>query len=357
MKYWQYIVMIILLLGCSREPVPEDSYFITQNDYNDTVIEIPERVSSEDSITLIVLPDSLLTVNIDSASALDSILIQEDSSAAAIDTLIPPDPPDEWKYVEIEIQGSLYQSLAVVSDVQSDILGAHCVRNLVWEMNPWRGFIAGDSIRILYTTDEELARENLVVAFEYIPVAGSSNHGFSGYVFTRTGDNWPSVWQPDGSELVKLLDRSPVRTFEEITSVFGEPRGNHTHQGVDFKAPLETPVFSVTGGTVLRTNWNTRYNGYCIEIDFGGYSEVFLHLLSIDSAVSEGALIEPGQSVGAVGNTGISTAPHLHYQINGPDGYAIDPYLYFSSHRRTLSTGDMDRFQEQVTLCRSMMGG
>lgn len=356
MRYWQYIVTALLLFGCSREPVPEDSYFIAQNDYSDAVIEMPEVVLSEDSLISIVLPDSLLTVNIDSFSALDSILIPEDSSVAVIDTLIPPPPPDEWKYVEIEIQGSLYQSLAVVADVESDILGAHCVRNLVWEMNPWRGFIAGDSIHILYTT-EELARENMVVAFEYIPVAGSSNHGFSGYVFTKTGDNWPSVWQPDGSELVKLLDRSPVRTFEEITSVFGEPRGNHTHQGVDFKAPLETPVFSVTGGTVLRTNWNTRYNGYCIEIDFGGYSEVFLHLCSIDSAVSAGALIEPGQSVGTVGNTGISTAPHLHYQINGSDGYAIDPYLYFSSHRRTLSTGDMDRFQEQVALCQSMMGG
>ena len=356
MKYWQYIVMIFVLFGCSREPVPADSYFITQNDYNNAVDEVAEGVALDDSLILIVLPDSTVALVTDSVSTLDSMLVQEDSLVVVIDSLVPPDPPDEWNFIEIEIQGSLYQSLAVVTDVESDILGAHCVRNLVWEMNPWRGFIAGDSIRILYTT-EELPRENMVVAFEYVPVAGSSNHSFSGYVFTKTGDNWPSVWQPDGSELVKLLDRSPVRTFEEITSVFGEPRGNHTHQGVDYKAPLETPVFSVTGGTVLRTNWNTRYNGYCIEIDFGGYSEIFLHLCSIDSAVFTGALIEPGQSVGTVGNTGISTAPHLHYQINGPDDYAIDPYLYFSSHRRTLDTEDMDRFQDQVSLCRSMMGG
>ncbi len=355
MKYWQYIVMIFVLFGCSRDPVPEDSYFITQNDYNNAVDELPEEIFLEDSLILIVLPDSTVSLDIDSVSALDSMIVLEDSLVVEIDSLIPPEPPAEWKFIEIEIQGSLYQSLAVVSDVEPDILGAHCVRNLVWEMNPWRGFIAGDSVRILYTT-EELPRENMVVAFEYIPVAGSSNHSFSGYVFTKTGDNWPSVWQPDGSELVKLLDRSPVRTFEEITSVFGEPRGNHTHQGVDFKAPLETPVFSVTGGTVLRTNWNTRYNGYCVEIDFGGYSEVFLHLCSIDSAVSAGALIEPGQSVGTVGNTGISTAPHLHYQINGPDDYAIDPYLYFSSHRRVLGAEDMDRFQEQVALCQRMMG-
>ncbi len=148
----------------------------------------------------------------------------------------------------------------------------------------------------------------------------------------------------------------PVGTFEEITSVFGEPRGDHVHQGIDYKAPLGTPVYSVTGGTVLRTNWNTSYNGHCIEIDFGGYSEIFLHLLTIASRAVPGAIIEPGEEVGTVGNTGVSTAAHLHYQINGPDDYAIDPYLYFSSYRRALGSEDMPRFREHVTLCREMMG-
>ncbi|MCK5036562.1 MAG: M23 family metallopeptidase, partial [Candidatus Sabulitectum sp.] len=266
---------------------------------------------------------------------------------------LPAVSPEAWRFIEIEIQGSLYQSLGEVSDVDPDILGAHCVRNLVWEMNPWRGFIAGDSMHIIYTT-EELSRENMVIAFEYIPVGGSSNHGFAGYVFHKSGDNWPSVWKANGVELVKLLDRSPVSTFEEITSVFGEPRGDHVHQGVDYKAPQGTPVFSVTGGTVLRTNWNTAYNGYCIEIDFGGYSEIFLHMETL--SVAPGVVVQPGDLVGTIGNTGISTAPHLHYQINGPDDYAIDPYLYFSSHRRNLGSDDMVRFQEHIDLCREMMG-
>ena len=362
MKNWQFIVIVLLLIGCSNEPAPEDSYFITQNSYSsDTVIVLSDSILPQiDTIPLLdtsyVEIDSLLLTNIDTLMVLDdSLEILVDSVVFPEDSLLEDtDFPTDWNYIELEIQGSLYQSLAVVTNVESDILGAHCVRNLVWEMNPWCGFIAGDSLKIVYTTAES-ARENMVVAFQYIPVAGSSNHGFSGYLFHKSGDNWSSMWKPDGTELVKLLNVQPVRTFEEITSVFGEPRGNHTHAGVDYKAPLGTAVFSVTGGTVLRTNWNTTYNGYCIELDFGGYSEMFLHLSSIDRSVSPGATIAVGQQVGEVGNTGISTAPHLHYQINGPDDYAIDPYLYFSNHRRTLGNDDMVTFSAFVQKCQNFM--
>jgi murein DD-endopeptidase MepM/ murein hydrolase activator NlpD len=359
MKYWQYVVAMAFLVGCSETPAPDDSYFIAIEDYATDADSV--AWSDVDTTSFSVLPSDTLAVvlPVDSSGILseDSLLSETDSLSVAEDSLAIADSTytDCWRFIAVEIQGSLYQSLEAVSDVDSDILGAHCVRNLVWEMNPWRGFIAGDSMRILYTT-EELSRENMVVAFEYIPVGGSSNHFFSGYVFKKAGDNWSSVWKPDGAELVRLLDRSPVRTFEEITSVFGEPRGSHIHQGVDYKAPEGTPVYSVTGGSVLRTNWNSSYNGNCIEIGFGEYSEVFLHLHSISSGVVPGAVIDPGEQIGTIGNSGISTAPHLHYQINGSDGYAIDPYLYFSSHRRTLDGEDMVRFQQQVDLCREMMG-
>jgi murein DD-endopeptidase MepM/ murein hydrolase activator NlpD len=359
MKYWQYVAAGLLAAGCSRDPAPDDSYFITGDDYRapaDTTVV----VAVADTAVAVGLSDTVdVQAETDSmhVSAEDSLYSATDSLEMNPDSLLAADTTSTryWRFAAVEIQGSLYQSLESVSDVESDILGAHCVRNLVWEMNPWRGFIAGDSVKILYTT-EESPRENMVVAFEYIPVSGSANHSFSGYLFTKTGDNWPSVWKPDGSELVKLLDRMPVGTFEEITSVFGEPRGNHIHQGVDYKAPEGTPVYSVTGGSVVRTNWNTPYNGNCVEIGFGGYSEIFLHLNSIAAAVVPGAVIDPGEQIGTIGNSGISTAPHLHYQINGPDGYAIDPYLYFSSHRRTLDAEDMVLFQQRVDLCREMMG-
>jgi hypothetical protein len=359
MRRWQYFVAGFVLIGCSRNPVPEDSYYISQTDYQP---ELEDTVNTDipfGSCFFTFLEDSLSisadSIAVDSLQLLpDSMAVSQDSLDLPVDSLSIPDSMSEWLFAEIEIQGSLYQSLSSVSAVDSDVLGAHCVRYLVWGMNPWHGFMAGDSVSLLFNPAPG-QRENMVMAFQYTPAAGSSNEQFSGYVFTKTGDNWPSIWKADGSELIRLLDRMPIRTFEEITSMYGEPRGDHTHQGVDYKAPEGTPVFSVTGGTVVRTNWNSSYNGNCVEIDFGGYTEMFLHMNSIEDGVVPGALIEPGTKVGTVGSTGISTAPHLHYQINGSDGYSIDPYLYFGSHRRALGSDDMGRFQEYMDQCRLMM--
>jgi len=364
MYRWQYFVLFLFFLGCSNNPAPEDSYFISMDDYNRVSVDtVASQVVLPDS-TIFILPDSSLvpdsivsdtvTAEADSLELMpDSLAVPEDSLPP--DTLSIPAEIDSWQVARLEIRGSLYQTLGALTDVDPDILGAHCVRYLVWEMNPWNGFIAGDSLIILYDTSPA-ERENMVMAFRYIPVCGSANHSFSGYVYKRTGDNWPSVWKPDGSELVKLLDRLPLRTFEEITSVYGEPRGNHTHAGIDFKAPEGTPVFSVTGGVVARTDWNTQYNGRCVEINFGGYSEMFLHLSGIEDPILPGVTVQPGDQVGTVGNTGISSAPHLHYQINDPEGYSIDPYLYFSSHRRSLGDADIESFNAHVEACMVRMG-
>ncbi len=359
MKRRQYVVVAFLLLGCGEPPAPEDSYVISIDDYNRVSVDTVESIALQPDTVPMILPDTLAapgSIAVPDSMAVDSLSlpVEEDSLAVEADTLESFPEVETWQLARLEIRGSLYQTLGCLSDVDPDILGAHCVRHLVWEMNPWNGFIAGDSLVILYDTSPA-DRENMVMAFRYIPVGGSSNQPFSGYTFTRSGDNWPSVWKPDGVELVKLLDVLPLRTFEEITSVYGEPRGNHSHAGIDFKALEGTPAFSVTGGTVVRTDWNTSYNGRCVEIDFGGYSELFLHLQSVDPSMTPGAPVDPGQQVGTVGNTGISSAPHLHYQINDSQGYSIDPYLYFRSHRRSLPESDMDDFRAFVEACRERM--
>lgn len=362
MSRWQYFVAGLFFLGCSSNPAPEDSYIITMDDYNRVSVDtVASQVVLPDT-SGVILPDSFPLVDSLPSDTLmaDSVLFSSDSltiseDSLPQDTVRVPSQVDDWQVARLEIRGSLYQTLGLLTDVDPDILGAHCVRLLVWEMNPWSGFIAGDSLIILYDTSPS-ERENMVMAFRYIPVSGSENHSFSGFTYTRTGDNWPSVWKPGGTELVKLLDRLPMRTFEEITSVYGEPRGNHSHAGIDFKAPQGTPVFSVTGGVVARTDWNTQYNGRCVQIDFGGYSELFLHLNEIDDSILPGSTIQPGDQVGTVGNTGISSAPHLHYQINDPEGYSIDPYLYFSSHRRSLGEADMESFNALVEACMARMG-
>ncbi len=297
----------------------------------------------------------------------DSTFIEPPADSLAVDSLPAdsvgvPEPSPVFESLEgahtiaIEISGSLYASLqAACPDHDPDVLGAHMTRCLWWNLNPWRGICAGDSLTAVYR-DAGWGMENRTVALRYVPVAGSSNRAFTLYQFRRTGDNYPSYWYPDGAETVRLLDAMPVATFEEITGVYGEPRGDHNHGGIDFKAPEGTPVRTPRGGRVVRMDWNGEYNGRCLELDIGGgYTEIYLHLQGIAPELSEGSTAAAGSLVGWVGNTGRSYSAHLHYQINDENDYPIDPLVFSGSHTRALTASDMEDFALFRAACDSLM--
>lgn len=346
------ILSSTMFLSCNR--MPEEGEIIITADAltavepESTGCQIPDTLPPRDSL----LADSL-TLRLDSLFALKDSLraladsLAADSAAAAVEC--------PWNVLAIEIRGSIYASLQGVCD-QPDILGAHIVRCMWWDTDPWTGMSAGDSLYAIWG-EGATGRENLVLALRYVPIDGSAGEGFSAYSFRMTGDNYSSYFHADGSEVMRLLDTMPIGTFEEMTGPFGEPRGDHTHAGVDFKAPEGTTVRTCRGGTVARINWNHDYNGNCVEIDFGGgYSEIFLHLSAIAPGVTPGVVLVAGDAVGSVGSTGMtSTNAHLHYQINDGNDNPIDPYLFAGSHRRSLPAGDMDAFGDLVERCDAWM--
>jgi hypothetical protein len=322
-----------IMISCGGEPVEGEIVIRAEDITNGDSISSTDTVVTADT-AIVYLPDSI--------DVADSVYLAVPDSIAS--DSIPVDVPEEcpWERIAFEINGSIYASLAGLYD-EPDILGAHIVRCMWWDSDPWNGMNAGDS---LYLLIGDTGRENLVAALKYVPREGTSNTPFSVYSFRMTGDNYPSHYYADGTEVMKLLDYMPITTFEEMTAPYGEPRAGHNHSGVDYKSPEGTPVRTCRGGTVTRMNWNPEYNGNCIEIAVGsGYTEIFLHLKGIAEGIRVGSVLEKGVTVGYVGNTGVtSTAPHIHYQINDERGNSIDPYLFYSSHRRHLSEEDMVEF-------------
>ena len=331
-------VLILLLsvsfvVSCGGEPSDGEIVIRAEDIVRGDSFLIADDLSHADTVVFSE-PDTL--------SEPDSVAIMEPDIPATDSTL--PIEPDEcpWERIALQINGSIYASLRD-RVTESDILGAHIVRCMWWDSDPWNGMNAGDSLYVLLG---ETGRENQVIALRYVPREGTSNTSFSVYSFRMTGDNYPSHYYSDGVEVMKLLNYMPITTFEEMTGPCGEPRGDHYHTGVDYKAPEGTPVRTCRGGSVTRVNWNQDYNGYCVEIGIGsGYSEIFLHLQGVAEGIREGSIVEKGVTVGYVGNTGVtSTASHIHYQINDENGNPIDPYLFFSSHRRRLPSSDMAAF-------------
>jgi murein DD-endopeptidase MepM/ murein hydrolase activator NlpD len=115
------------------------------------------------------------------------------------------------------------------------------------------------------------------------------------------------------------------------TDGFGYRRDPFSHQirfhhGVDFSAPSGTPVYATADGKVIRAR-NVPGFGKVIEVDHGfGYTTIYGHL--DDYVVRRGEKVKRGQLVGTVGNTGRSTAPHLHYEVK-VEGRSVDPLDYF----------------------------
>ena len=98
------------------------------------------------------------------------------------------------------------------------------------------------------------------------------------------------------------------------------------HYGVDFGSNVRAKVYSTAPGTVKVSGWKGRYGRY-VEIDHGnGYITAYAHLSTRN--VKVGDKVFRGQKIGEVGNTGRSTAPHLHYEVQYQKK-AVDPTPFY----------------------------
>jgi prefoldin subunit 5 len=152
-------------------------------------------------------------------------------------------------------------------------------------------------------------------------------------LFSKSLDNVENLARQKSDRLASIPSIKPVREDKlkrEITLLSGFGMRMHPvhnilkmHSGLDFTCPTGTVVRTTGDGTVKRIeNRRTGY-GKNILIDHGyGYETRYAHLSAID--VKVGDKVEKGQAIGEVGNTGTSTAPHLHYEVMH-NGKAVDP--------------------------------
>jgi murein DD-endopeptidase MepM/ murein hydrolase activator NlpD len=139
------------------------------------------------------------------------------------------------------------------------------------------------------------------------------------YYRYRTPDRVVDFYNPEGSNSRKFLMRKPMKAGR-FTSGFGYRRHpllgiKKMHMGVDWAAPTGTPIMAAGSGTVEHAG---RYggNGNFVKIRHGnGYKTSYSHLHRIASDLKKGSKIRQGQQIGTVGTTGLSTGPHLHYQV------------------------------------------
>ncbi|MBX2804980.1 MAG: peptidoglycan DD-metalloendopeptidase family protein [Hyphomicrobiales bacterium] len=139
------------------------------------------------------------------------------------------------------------------------------------------------------------------------------------YYRFRTPDGEVDFYNTEGSNSRKFLMRKPIKSGR-FTSGFGYRRHpllgvKKMHNGVDWAAPTGTPIMAAGNGTIVMAGRHGG-NGNFIRIRHGnGYRTSYSHLSKIEKGIKKGAKVRQGQLIGYVGTTGLSTGPHLHYQV------------------------------------------
>jgi len=128
----------------------------------------------------------------------------------------------------------------------------------------------------------------------------------------------PTGWPVEGAEITD--------GFGPRWSPFGT--GYQFHDGLDLGQDYGTPIYATAAGTVVYAGWLEGGYGRCVIIDHGyGYRTLYAHLQDWD--VSAGQEVVRGDLIGWVGSSGLSTGPHLHYEVQ-LDGMAVDPTPYLN---------------------------
>ncbi len=124
----------------------------------------------------------------------------------------------------------------------------------------------------------------------------------------------------NGKSVEKALMKTPINGAR-LSSPFGMRKHpilgfNKMHKGTDFAAKEGTPIMASGTGTIILAKW-CGGGGNCIKIKHNStYSTVYAHLKNFARGIREGVRVRQGQTIGYVGSTGMSTGPHLHYEVH-----------------------------------------
>lgn len=172
---------------------------------------------------------------------------------------------------------------------------------------------------------------------------------------TNAGRQFNAVWFVDaagrgdyydtnGKSLSRTLLKSPLR-YRRISSRFTRKRYHpilkkyRPHHGVDYAAPSGTPVESAGDGKIVFAGWKKGY-GRFVKIRHNSiYTSAYGHMSRIKKGIKKNTRVRQGQVIGYVGSTGLSTGPHLHYEVSYK-GRLVNPLKLKSSSRKRLK-GDL----------------
>ena len=213
------------------------------------------------------------------------------------------------------IENNLYSS-AMKSGIEPNII-IEFARVFGFEVDFQRDIRKGDWFEILYEKfedDNQKVRDTGKIIYASMYVNGEE---INLYNFKDNGIE--EYYDIKGKSITKSLMKTPINGAR-LSSSFGMRKHpilgyNKMHRGTDFAAPSGTPIMASGSGTITRARW-CGGGGNCVKIKHNStYETIYAHMKSFAKGIREGKKVKQGQIIGYVGSTGLSTGPHLHYEV------------------------------------------
>jgi murein DD-endopeptidase MepM/ murein hydrolase activator NlpD len=244
----------------------------------------------------------------------------------------------------------LYQSIyetALRNQVPRAII-EDIVRIYSYDVDFQRKVQPGDSFEILFAGEEESGAEaKTEVLFASLTIGGDTRKY---YRFQTADDNVVDYYDESGKSAKKFLVRKPLADGI-MRSGFGARhhpllRFTKMHTGVDWAAPMGTPIYAAGNGVIEKMGWEGGYGKYVRLRHTNGYETAYGHMSAFARNLEEGKRVRQGQVIGYVGSTGLSTGAHLHYEIL-VNGRFLDPMRIRLPRGRVLEGTLLTGFEQE----------
>ena len=263
-----------------------------------------------------LLDDKILEFKIETDKKNEVLFTKSNNSNSFISKKIKKDFTKKLIYKETIITNSLYNS-AINLGIKPNII-IEFARLYGFQIDFQRDIWKNDSFQIIY--EEYVDDSNKIVDTGDIIFANLNLQNLDLQLYKYEYEkNKIDYFDENGKSIKKTLMKTPINGAR-LSSSFGKrkhPILGYTkmHLGTDFAAPKGTPIMASGDGKVLKAGW-CGGGGNCVKIKHNStYQTVYAHMSKFGRGIKKGVRVKQGQIIGYVGSTGLSTGPHLHYEV------------------------------------------
>lgn len=260
----------------------------------------------------------------------------------------------ELRYASGVIETSLWETMMDEGLHPSLAIGLSDI--FAWTVD-FFGLQKGDSFKVIY---EELFIDDKLISTGKIYGAQFSRSGNVITAIPFIQDERETFFDADGNSMRKVFLKAPLQ-FSRISSRFSSSRMHpilrirRPHFGVDYAAPIGTPVHAIGDGKVTSATIENG-SGKMVRIQHNSvYATAYLHLSRFGEGIRAGVFVKQGDIIGYVGSSGLSTGPHLDFRFY-QNGSPVDPLKVDAPPVEPVSAENRPKFEKIATVVLSLLG-